>query len=307
MIVLPPDTASMIKPNITISPFTHALLRSCSTQGEMSEKTERVKRRLWEHFGREFILTNSGRHALDLVMSDMGILPTDVVTIYTSLGNTYVSGCVTQVIERYCRWSMGIEPDTKAVLVIHEWGIPHPQMAEICGLGFPVIEDCAYAFASTDAGRTLGMRGRYAIFSLPKFFSVNFGGIVSGLARTEPFLPESYQDYLYNAIECELFDIENIIQKRKDNWRYLERQFATLDSRPFFDLTEGTVPGVFMFTADKSLCLDKIKATYREHGIECSVFYGTDGIYIPCNQSLSLGALEYLFAVYQGLLMEFVN
>ncbi len=301
--ILPLDTASMIRPNITISPFTHQTLGRRPIGGK-TDRAARVRQSLLAHLGREFMLTNSGRSALDLVMTEIGTAPSDVVTIFTSLGNSYVSGCVTRTIEKYCRWSMRIEPETKVLLVIHEWGIPHPGMDEICALGLPVIEDCAYAFASTDNGSNLGMRGKYSIYSLPKFFSVNFGGIVCGLAGSESVLHRDYEDYICRYIENELRNIDVIISKRKSNWNYLKKLFGSVGAQPFFELTEGTVPGVFMFNADRSLNLDRVKTCYGEHGIESSVFYGTGGYYIPCNQRLSRGAMEYMFAVYDKILCE---
>lgn len=304
MTILPPDPHSMIKAAIKISPFTHAFLPAQQSRRKAAGKTEWVKMKLREHLGREFVPTTSGRHALDLVLSAIGLLPTDVITIYTSLGNSYVSRCVTEIIARHCLWSMHLEVETKVVLIIHEWGIPHPRTDEICRLGFPVIEDCAYAFASTDAGSVLGGRGQYAIFSLPKFFSVNFGGIACGLPSGKSVLPQQFQEYLYCAIARELSDLDNIIAKRTENWCFLKCLFASIGSKPFFELTEGTVPGVFMFTADGSLPLNEIKASFEEHDVECSIFYGTNGIFIPCNQNLTQGALEYLFAVYKGLVVE---
>lgn len=296
--ILPPDPAAMIRPNISISPFTHHALRCWPTSGK-GDRTEKTKLALLRHLGRKFILAGSGRNALDLVLIETGLEPSDVVTIFTSLGNSYVSGCVTRTIEKYCRWSMRIEQETKVLLVIHEWGIPHPGMDEICAMGLPVIEDCAYAFASTDKGSYLGKRGRYAIFSLPKFFTVNFGGIACGLADNRPVLSCEQEDYLCGCIENELKRIDAVANKRKANWKHLKKLFGSLGAPPFFELDEGTVPGVFMFSADNSLNLDKLKIAYNEHGIESSVFYGTGGYYIPCNQHLSRGAMEYMLAVYE--------
>jgi len=303
MMILPPDPASMIRPNITISPFTHQTLNRRSAGGK-TDRTERVRQGLLDHLGRGFMLTNSGRSALDLVMTEIGTATSDVVTIFTSLGNNYVSGCVTRTVEKHCRWSMRIEPETKVLLVIHEWGIPHPGMDEICAMGLPVIEDCAYSFASRDNGSNLGMRGKYSIYSLPKFFSVNFGGIVCGLAGSTSVLHRDYEDYLCRHIENELSHIDVIINKRKSNWNYLKKLFGSVGAQPFFELDQGTVPGVFMFNADSSLNLDSVKAAYGEHGIESSVFYGTGGYYIPCNQRLSRGAMEYMFAVYAKIFRE---
>lgn len=302
-VVLPPDLESMIKPFISISPFSyHTLSQTCGDNIDQKYNCISINKELRNHLGRDFFFTNSGRHALDLVLDHLKLKQNDVVSIFTSLGNYYVSGCVTKTIEKYCKWSMDMEPKTKAILVIHEWGIPHPGIKQLCKLGFPVIEDCAYAFASADDSGLVGKHGNYAIYSLTKFFSVNFGGIVCGLSNLKFNMSEIQENYICRLIGRELFDIDEVILKRISNWNYLKSLFSSVNAEPYFELKPKLVPGVFMFKADTCLSLEEIKAQYWKHYIECSVFYGTNAIYIPCNQSLNKGSLEYMFAVYRSML-----
>src|SRR5262249_22972883 len=115
--VLLPD--KYLAPAYKISPFTTSDL-AFNRNLPFSDKIDGYFR---ERFvGRRFIYCESGRQALHLALQHLGLADRDVVTILTTTGNFYVSGCVTREIERFCRWSRQIEPDTKALLVNHEFG-----------------------------------------------------------------------------------------------------------------------------------------------------------------------------------------
>ena len=291
---LPPDFRAMIRPNIQISPFMYTSLdRELEDLEEMD-----AERRLQEHLGRQYTLTFSGRHALELIMTDAGLGPDDTVTILTTTGNTYVSGCVTRAIERLCRWSMKIEPSTRLIVIIHEWGFPYPKMEEVLRTGIPVAEDCAYAFASTRNGEQVGRQGKYAFFSLPKFFPINFGGVVCGVRQQVEMLRE-HRRAILNVVGSELPQLASISEARTAAWRYLESAFGEIGCTPTLQLEPGTVPGVFMFTPHDEVVAEDVKQAYRLHGIEASVFYPRHAVFIPCHQHLTPGAMDYMVAVYK--------
>lgn len=293
-IALPPDPRAMIEPHIRISPFIYTDLDRAN-----EEVDERVaEHRLQEHLGRPCTLTFSGRHALALVLADARLSSDDTVTILTTTGNSYVSGCVTHTIGRLCRWSMKIEPSTRLIVVIHEWGIPYPRMDEALQTGIPVVEDCAYAFASTYAGEQLGRKGKYAIFSLPKFFPVNFGGLVCGVHQPVAMLPE-HRRVILNVVGSGIPRLASIIEARFAAWRYLESAFGEIGCAPTLPLGPGTVPGVFMFSPHADVVPEDIKQANQFHGIECSVFYPWHAVYVPCHQQLTQGAMNYMVAVYE--------
>ena len=291
---LPPDFSAMIRPHIQISPFTYT---SLDRELEDLEETD-AERRLQEHLGRRYSLTFSGRHALALVMTDAGLNPDDTVTILTTTGNAYVSGCVTRAIESLCHWSMKIEPSTRLIVVIHEWGVPYPKMEEVLGTGIPVAEDCAFAFASTRNGERVGRKGKYAFFSLPKFFPINFGGVVCGVRQQVEMLRE-HRRAILNVVGSELPQLTSISEARTAAWRYLESAFGEIGCAPTLQLEPGTVPGVFMFTPHDEVVAEDVKQAYQLHGIEASVFYPWHAVYIPCHQHLTPGAMNYMVAVYE--------
>lgn len=124
----------------------------------------------------------SGRSGLDAILRSLGLGPGDDVLITNSTGQTYVSSCVTCTVFNHCRPSRVLGDRTRAILVIHEYGFPHPALRQLLEIaekqGIPVIEDCAHSLDSELDGMPLGSFGDFAIFSLPKVLPVAAGGIL---------------------------------------------------------------------------------------------------------------------------------
>jgi hypothetical protein len=296
---LPPDPAAGVPAGIRISPFSY---RSLDETGGAEPET--VARDLRDHLQSDYVLTDSGRQALGLILDQLGMGKSDVVTIVTTTGGTYVSRCVTETIEARCGWSFERRPETRAILVIHEWGRPCEAISGLIGQGLPVIEDCAYAFASrfADGSRT-GSKGDFALFSLPKLFSVNFGGIaVSRSGALAGMIPEERRAYLLGQIGNELADLPGLLAARRANWESLRGLFA---AEPFFSPGAGEEPAVFLFRHDPSrVPLDQVRTAFEARGVEASVFYGEDAFYVPCHHRLGLEALRFLAGIYQSLLEQ---
>jgi hypothetical protein len=299
-IAMPPDQESWIKPFISISPFSYHTL-DLVHNSKLSHSQELTLREwLNTYLQRDYLLIKSARHGLDLILLELAVGPTDVVTILPSIGKFYVSGCVTRTIEKRCKWSMKVEPNTRALLVIHEWGVPHPDMEGICSMGYPVIEDCAYAFASSTPKGRVGVKGEYAIYSLPKLFPVNFGGVICGLRNDVPELDGNAMSYICKCLHVS-GDIAETIRRRVENWNYLKQRFESIGVDALFQLSPGLVPGVFVFVVSDTIDPEIVKQHYISHGVESSIYYGTSSVFIPCHQCLEKGSLEYLFRIYAGL------
>lgn len=300
--VLPPNTETMIVSRINISPFSlysmNLIGKAVDQFGTLPGEPDAVQ----DYLGRDYIFTESGRHAIDLILEEEKLARQDVITIFTSLGTNYVSSCVTKTIEKYCKWSMKIERTTKMLFIIHEWGIPHPDIKKLCDLGYPVIEDCAYAFASSSESGRVGNFGTFAVYSLPKFFEIDFGGIVCGLASRKRVINERYESYLKAVVGSQLASLQENVSLRIRNWIKLKHLFSSVGAPPFFPLNEGVIPSVFMFVPHKNLALELIKKRYQKYNVESSIYYGENAFYIPCNQALTEGTLHYLFNIYKGML-----
>lgn len=297
---------ALVRANILISPFTYRALDDRLTSPICAQTTTRVSEVLRDHLGRDYQYTMSGRSALDLVLLDLRVAADDVITIIPSIGNFYVSSCVTRTIERHCNWSMKVERKSRAILVIHEWGKVHRKLHDMRKYGLPIIEDCAYSFASSTSEYKAGRQGTYAIYSLSKFFPINFGGIVCGLTSQKSDLSDAEVGYICSMLGSS-GSIEMISSQRRAVWGQMTSLFSSVGAGPAFALEEGDIPGVFMFGVHEGIEPDDVKARYAEHGIESSVYYGSRNVFVPCHQNLGPQAVRYIYDVYQNMLRHAEN
>ena len=303
-VIAPPDPRTTVKAFVSVSPFSYPALDE-QVDGPPASIVENL---LSRHVGRPFALTNSGRHALDLILADLSLPKTAVVTILTTSGSDYVSNCVTSIIERYCRWSMRIEEDTAAIIAIHEWGRACERVSDHLGRGVPIIEDCAYAFATRYAdGEPVGRRGDYALFSLTKMFSVNFGGLAlaPGNRVLNYDMPAEDRNFLLRRIGPELSSLQVVLAEREKVWRALSSLFSKLGATPFFQEVAGEVPSVYMFHhSPEQVPLADVRRRFEDHGIEASVFYGSNAVFVPAHHRVGPSTRSLMFEIYRKLLIE---
>src|ERR1051325_4494905 len=172
--VLSPDKSLL--PAYRISPFnTSDIARNRALPSSAGGIDKYFRERFAE---RRWMYCESGRQAIHLALRALGLSPDDVVTILTTSGNFYISGCVTREIEKFCRWSREIEPQTKALLVNHEFGFPYEELRAIRRFNVPIIEDAAHAFASNNREQSAGHIGDFVVYSFPKFFPIQTGGLL---------------------------------------------------------------------------------------------------------------------------------
>ena len=211
-----------LKPCYRISPFTTKDLaeNSCLNFDDSILKFLNNK-----FSSKNFIFTNTGREALSTALRFYSLKKDDVVTIFTTSGNYYVSSCVTNEIEKYCSWSRNIEKKTKILLIIHEFGFPYENLRDLKKYNFPIIEDCAHSFGSQNKENTVGKVGDFVIYSLPKFFSINFGGILfSKKNKLYNFVDSNKENYIIKVLSKNIKNYDQIIEKRVMNYNYLESQ-----------------------------------------------------------------------------------
>ncbi len=246
--------------------------------------------------GRPWMYTANGRQALREALRHLELSSEDCVTILTSTGNTYVSSCVTNEIARVCQWSRQWQPNTRAILVNHEFGVPYPEIDTLREHGLPIIEDCCYSFHSATAHNEMGRVGDYIIYSFAKYFPIQFGGLLVGPSGQE--WPEELLDldtvaYLRQALTHYLPQTDTIGEVRRANHATLASRLAPLGIAPRFSFDDGTVPAVFMFVAPAEWLLPELKEFLWACGIHCSVFYGEQAFFIPVHQSLTEEAMNY--------------
>jgi hypothetical protein len=139
----------------------------------------------------------SGRAALEVVLRSLALEPEDEVVITNTTGQTYISACVTCTVFNHCQPSRVLTDRTRAIVAIHEFGFPHPDLstlkAQARERGIPLIEDCAHTIDSVVDGAPLGSYGDFAIFSLSKILPVAAGGVLVS-AQAMPDLPRDLTD-----------------------------------------------------------------------------------------------------------------
>lgn len=254
----------------------------------------------------KYIYTKSGRDAINKALYNLDLSKEDIVTIFTTSNNYYISGCVTKEIEKHCRWSRRIEKDTKVIFVNHEFGFPYEDLMSLKQYNLPIIEDCAHSFLSQNKEKSVGFVGDYVVYSLPKFFPLQFGGIL----RSSNYNQEIKQDiskneeiYIKKVLSSYIDSLNKIKSERIYNYKYLERKLSKLGFESRFDLKEYHCPGVYLFKS-KNVDLNELKIFLQKHGVECSVFYGEEAFFIPVNQNLDKPALDYFYSLIKFYLIK---
>ena len=258
---------------------------------------------------RDYIYTENGRKAINLALSQLNLEKDDVVTILTTSGNFYISGCVTAEIEKFCKWSREILPGTKVIFVNHEFGFPYPGLKELKEYNLPIIEDLANTFFSKDKHGETGLVGDYIIYSFPKIFPLQVGGLLVANdlnnVRKEYKVDEELLRHIKNVLSKYIGSEKEIVTKRVENYNFLKEKFAELGFEERFKVAEGTIPGVFMFkTEDRNIDLPELKKHFYAHGVQCSVFYGEEAFFIPVHQALAKEDMDYFVEVMRSFMKK---
>lgn len=257
---------------------------------------------------RKFYYFINGRSALNKALDFYNLRMNDVVTILTTTGNVYIAKCVTDEIQKICQWSRNLEKNTKVIFVNHEFGYPYPEIEKLKDLKLPIIEDCAGSFFSKDKRDTIGKVGDFVIYSFPKMFPIQIGGLLVSNIATEfkdEFIDPISLQYIKNVLSHYIKSKDLIIKKRIQNYKKNRNHLKTLGFDERFKLEEGIVPGVFMFRKGKvNVDLAKLKEYMWAHGIQCSLLYQEETFFIPTHQCLNKTDLEYFKEVISSNLKQ---
>jgi hypothetical protein len=302
MFVINPDPYSL--PSYRIGPFRTSDL----SQNNCFPNSDLIDDYFSERFPqKDFIYTENGRQAINIALDFYKLNADDVVTILTTTNNFYISGCVTKEIEKYCKWSREIEPETKIIFVNHEFGFPFNGLRKLKDHKLPIIEDCAGSFFSTDRTDDIGRIGDFVIYSFPKMFPLQIGGLlVSDLTneiKKNNVIDDKKVRYIRNVLSHYIKSKEEIINKRIGNYNYLKEIFKSLGFAERFNLDDGSVPGVFMFRREQhNINLPDLKKFFYAHGVQCSVFYGEDSFFIPVHQALNKQDMDYFYEIVKSFI-----
>ena len=301
MLIVNPDP--FLLPTYRISPFRTGDI-ACNAQLRDDDFTStyfdnRFGKKNWQY-------TYNGREAIRLALEYYNLQSNDLVTILTTSENFYISSCVTQTIEGFCQWNREVTPETKIIFVNHEFGYPYPEMEKIKSLGLPIIEDCCTTFFSQNTSGTLGKEGDFSVYSFPKFFPIQIGGIlVSNKSSISQYstLKSDQIEAIQNTVSYYLRKESELLQKRQSILEYAIAEFSKFGFESRFENSKLIVPSALVL---KNLGIIKdlnaFKVFLNHNGIQNSIFYGEDAFFLPIHQGLTTIDIDYFSACIQAFL-----
>ncbi|WP_445454314.1 DegT/DnrJ/EryC1/StrS family aminotransferase [Flavobacterium sp. 25HG05S-40] len=245
--------------------------------------------------------TYNGREAIELALEKYQLNKEDLVTILTTSENFYISSCVTKSIERFCRWNREITSETKVILVNHEFGYPYPNMEKLVATGLPIIEDCCTTFFSQDDAQSVGRYGDFSVYSFPKFFPIQIGGVLvqvnSEVTPSKSIVDKKQVQYIQKVVSHHLKNENALLQQRTENHLYATSLFSELGFTLRFQQHPSVYPSALLLNSNEIVSnLNELKVFLAENGIQSSVFYGEEAFFIPCHQNMTTVDIEFIHA-----------
>jgi hypothetical protein len=257
---------------------------------------------LWDN--KESLFFANGKGAIHYLINKYGLNREDEVCIITSTNSNYVSTCVTGTIFNYAKISRVITDKTKMLYVIHEFGLPHPEIRNYVQLSrerkIPLVEDCAHSMDSTIDGDRIGTLGDYAIYSLAKIFPVDGGGLLVGKElQNSEYFNEAVDVCVRQQFKDHFQYLTALSIKRKDNFKLIRQAFNNYPT--VFEFNESITPYFVIFVTEKYQYLyEELKDT----GIEWGLTHVKNWFCVPTQPLMSNTQLKHLVAVLKGAFSE---
>lgn len=215
---------------------------------------------LWKN--REYLFFNGGKKAIHYLVTSLGIQRADEICILSSTESNYVSTCVSATIFNYSAISRVLTDRTKLIYVIHEFGLPHPDIERIAAIAkeknIPLAEDCAHSVGVTIAGKMIGMFGDYTIYSLSKHLPMETGGLLTGkkLFGTKN---ENFNQELNDQVRKQYTELVGYLpklsKKRVENFELLKSLMP--EARLAFNYPQGSIPYLMVLETENYEALYK--------------------------------------------------
>jgi dTDP-4-amino-4,6-dideoxygalactose transaminase len=246
------------------------------------------------------LIVSTGREAISIVLASLRLRRDDEVWIVTTFDLPNVSSCVTSTVFNTCKPSRVLSERTRAILVIHEFGVAHPDTPLLADLArrrsIPLIEDCAHTRDSRNAGWKVGTLGDYVILSFPKIFPAQCGG---ALLSDEPLPSGDCTNHVKarQAISIVLDcwrERDEYSRNRRDVFRRLSAGFRQLGYSTLFEVTDEVTPWFFpAATRDCQALLDRA----QKNNVDCSLWHGSEIVVFPCHQFLTGEDIDRIIGV----------
>lgn len=258
---------------------------------------ERVE--LDDFFRKEYTITEYGTKAMAILFEHLNLKPEDEIYVTTTFGAFYVASCVTSTIFNYCKPSKILTGKTKAIFVIHEFGVPHKDIIKLRKIAdekeIPLIEDCAHSFNSLyENGKKIGSYGDYSIFSVRKIFPPPFGGILLG--KKIDYRPSAFNrkkiDKTNKLLPHFLTSLENYSIKKRANFQLFTDLFKTINLKPLFNINRNISPYLFPLMIENA---EEIAEYLIKNEIEAAFWRGKNIVVLPVHQFLEKKDIELMF------------
>lgn len=235
--------------------------------------------------------TTNGRQAMSFLFEHLKLQREDEVYIATTFDYPNVSSCVTCTVFNFCKPSRVITEHTKAIFIIHEFGVVHPRTRELVRYGkekgIPVIEDCAHTIFSKSAdGVQTGYLADWVIVTLPKVFPVHTGGFLIGNEELEMAQPD-FSSAVLRDFHVALNEWKNISLFRSQRQYIAASYYQLLDKNkvtPLINSFEDIFPWFFPV---RSSAPGRLIGHLRSNGIEAGLWHGSDVVVLPLHQYIT--------------------
>ncbi|HSX06272.1 MAG TPA: DegT/DnrJ/EryC1/StrS family aminotransferase [Candidatus Saccharimonadia bacterium] len=291
-----------ILPSITLNPF-----RGSDIVTYKEDVGTESLARLSEYFGKQFTVLPGVSYALRALLQHLALPGGSNVALYKTFSEAPVLAEITATIDMFATIQSKVDDDTKAVVVVHQYGYPYEKLddlrRECTGKGIPLIEVCPAISDGKGIGRP-GTVSDYAIFSLPQILPMQYGAIIKGLVISDEENWENYKllDYfkrqiIATALVGQLQRLDEAKGARHHNWQYIADLFRRDGFEVVDTLSEVIYPWVLRVRmSDAKAARDR----YEQFGVETEA---TDDILcVPIHQNLSIGELDYIYGVFRGKL-----
>jgi hypothetical protein len=269
-----------------------------------------------EYFRRHFdkpwsLLTTGGRSAMSVIFNHLKLKQDDEIWITTTFNYPNISSCVTCTVFNYCKPSRVLSPATKAIFVIHEFGVAHPELASLRAIaserGIPLIEDCAHTFMSLDfSGSPVGTSADWVVMSFPKFYPVYSGGMVlSGDASRSPMTGLTGEDDDFQIVSGSLPLTESYAADRIKIADMLIGAIQNESLTPLLKPRDSSTVGWFfpVDTPDASVYCE----AFRKKGIEAGIWHGSNVVVLPLHQYITPQEADEMAALVLSAHQDILN
>jgi hypothetical protein len=302
MFIINPDP--FVMPTYRISPFqTGSIHRNRNIPNDY----EKVAIQYFNHrFGlNQWALTINGREAIALAMQSLNLSKNANTTILTPSNNLYISSCVTATIEKYSHWNREKKDKSAVYFVNHEFGYLYQDMETLFKENIPIIEDCCTTFFSQNESKRIGKYGDFSVYSFPKFFSIQIGGLlvsnkqkISEKLSFNSELTEEETHYILKVIGFEISMKNEMLAQRNQIHQYAIKQYESMGFSVRFSSEKDIVPSALLLNNHGIISdLNQHKEYLNMHGIQNSVFYGEDAFFVPCHQNMNETDVDYILSV----------